>query len=930
MKPLRRWAVVALWVVVASMVAPASSFAQVRVPDSPEDCAREILARMSPEERVGQLFLVAFQGSDVSPESPIYDLIARYHVGGVVLLRENDNIPGGEDAAKALQDEIGALQRAAWQVTLHATKDEETGETVYPPYVPLLIATVQDGDGFPGDQVLQGVTPLPSPMAIGATWRPDLARAVGEVLGREMAALGVNLLLGPPLDVAVTPHPGSPGDLGIDTFGGDPYWVGQMGQAYIQGVHQGSSGQVGVVAKHFPGYSGSDRSPAEEVATVRKSLEQLKQIELAPFFAVTGNAADPAMVADGLLVSHIRYQGFQGNIRATTRPVSLDPQAFSQLMGLQTFASWRENGGVTVSDDLGSRAIRRFYDPTETRFDAFLVARDALLAGNDLLYLGMGFYDPNDPDTSTTMANTLDFFVQKYRTDPAFAQRVDAAALRVLTLKCRLFGRFAYAQVRPRPDALTILGQGEDVVFQVAQQAATLISPAPTDLESVLPAPPQPRERILLLADSQTYRQCSTCPEMQALSPAAFQEALLRLYGPDAGSQVRPQDFLTLTFAELQAWLDDPYAHPSVASRLRQADWVVVGLLDVSPNRVESGAFRRLLDQQSAVLRNKRVVVFAFNAPYYLDATDISKLSAYYGLYGKAAPFVEAAARLLFRELAPQGALPVSVPGGGYDLIGATSPDPDQVIPLLWDFPPPQDAAEATLPSLTEPLRVTPDQAVPVRTGIILDHNGHPVPDGTVVRFMLTTPGGDQVQQSVEVTTVGGVARASFQVTQPGLWEIRAQSEPARQSQVLAVEVPGELESGTAAPPPAVVVTLIAPTPTPPPREDALTPDRHDRLNGMDYLLGLLTSALAGWFVYWLALQRGRARWGARWGLLALIGGLAAYVLLALRPAWAAAWLTRWGYGAAPLAALLGAGFAVLAGAGWFGWAQKQANGTHE
>ncbi len=925
MRPSRRWAVIALLALLLLGSTPAPTAARARAAASPEDCARDVLARLSPEERVGQLFLVAFQGSAIAPESPIYDLVTHYHVGGVVLLRENDNIPGGEDAAAALQEEISALQRAAWRVSLQATEDPNTHQTIYPPYVPLLVATVQDGDGFPGDQILQGMTPLPSPMAVGATWQPELAQAVGEVLGREMAALGINLLLGPPLDVAVTPHPGSPGDLGIDTFGGDPYWVGRMGQAYIQGVHQGSSGQVGVVVKHFPGYSGSDRSPAEEVATVRKSLEQLKQIELAPFFAVTGSAPDPAMVADGLLVSHIRYQGFQGNIRATTRPVSLDPQAFAQLMGLQTFAAWRENGGVTVSDDLGSRAIRRFYDPNEAHFDAFLVARDALLAGNDLLYLGAGFHDPNDPDQYTTVVNTLNFFAQKYRTDPAFAQRVDAAALRVLTLKCRLFGRFAYATVRPRPDALAVLGQGVDVVFQVAQQAATLISPAPTDLESVLPAPPQPRERILLLADTLAYRQCATCPEVQALSPEAFQEALLRLYGPTAGNQVRPQDFLTLTFAELQAWLDDPQAHPDVASRLKQADWVVVGLLDVSPDRKNSGAFRRLLDQQPGMLRDKRVVVFAFNAPYYLDATDISKLSAYYGLYGKAAPFVEAAARLLFRELAPQGALPVSVPGVGYDLIDATAPNPDQVIPLLWDFPLPQDAAEATSPSLTEPLRVTPDQSVPVRTGVILDHNGHPVPDGTVVRFMLTSPGGDQVQQSVEVTTVGGVARASFQATQPGLWEIRAQSEPARQSQVLAVEVPGEPESGTA-PPPTVVVTLIAPTPTAAPVESTLTPDRHDRLDGADYLLALLTALLTGWGAYRLGLQQGRVRWGLRWGLLAFIGGMSVYALMAARRVWTAALLARWGYAAGPLAALVGAGAGLVLGAAWFAWAQWQAS----
>ena len=95
------------------------------------------------------------------------------------------------------------------------------------------------------------------------------------------------------------------------------------------------------MAKHFPGRGGSDRPLEEEVATVRKSLEQLKQIELAPFFAVTGSSEDPSAITDGLLVSHIRYQGFQGNIRVTTRPVSFDPTALSQILTLPQFSSWR-------------------------------------------------------------------------------------------------------------------------------------------------------------------------------------------------------------------------------------------------------------------------------------------------------------------------------------------------------------------------------------------------------------------------------------------------------------------------------------------------------------------------------------------------------------------------------------------------------------
>ena len=111
----------------------------------------------------------------------------------------------------------------------------------------------------------------------------------------------------------------SGGDLGTRVFGGDPFWVGEMGRAYVSGLHTGSENKLLVVAKHFPGVGGSDRLPEEEVSTVRKSIDQLKQMELAPFFAVSGNAATPESTVDGLLVSHIRYQGFQGNIRATAR-----------------------------------------------------------------------------------------------------------------------------------------------------------------------------------------------------------------------------------------------------------------------------------------------------------------------------------------------------------------------------------------------------------------------------------------------------------------------------------------------------------------------------------------------------------------------------------------------------------------------------------
>ncbi|MDO9349563.1 MAG: glycoside hydrolase family 3 N-terminal domain-containing protein, partial [Anaerolineales bacterium] len=317
--------------------------------DLPSARAQALLEKLAAEERVGQLFLVTFTGSSVDEKSQIYDLILHHHIGGVVLLAANDNFVAAPDTVSEAYRLISQLQAIEWQGSQQPSTNTTTSEQPISAYIPLFIATSQEGDGYLNDQILTGLTPLPDLMAIGATWQPSLAEQVGTVAGKELSALGFNMYFGPSLDVLESPGALVGGGLGARVFGGDPYWVGQMGKAYIKGIHTGSEGRMLVIAKHFPGRGSSDRPTSQEVATIRKSLEQLKQIELAPFFAVTGNAPDAQRTADGLLVSHIRYQGFQGNIRATTRPVSFDPQALSQILSLPAFVSWRENGGLIVS-----------------------------------------------------------------------------------------------------------------------------------------------------------------------------------------------------------------------------------------------------------------------------------------------------------------------------------------------------------------------------------------------------------------------------------------------------------------------------------------------------------------------------------------------------------------------------------------------------
>jgi beta-N-acetylhexosaminidase len=642
-----------------------------------------ILNSMTPEERVGQLFLVTFNGTDTSTTSQIYNLMTQYHVGGVVLLAENDNFAPTPDTVAQAHSLINSIQQLEWDTSRNPVINSATGQVLDSAYVPLLVGIAQEGNGYPTDQILSGLTPLPSEMAIGATWSTELASQVGEVRGRELAALGLNLYLGPSLDVLEMPAV-SGGDLGTRVFGGDPFWVGEMGRAYVAGLHNGSNNRLRVIAKHFPGVGGSDRLPEEEVSTVRKSLEQLKQIELAPFFAVTGNAGSPESTVDGLLVSHIRYQGFQGNIRATTRPISFDQQALDQILALPQFAAWQSNGGLIISDDLGTRAVSDFYATGGGQFLARTAARDAFLAGNDMLYLG-NINSSDAPDSYTTTTRTIEFFAQKYREDPAFAQRVDASVARILAVKFGLYEIFTISNVVTPASQLTGIGTATEVTFDVARNSATLISPDKQDLATVMPLPPQADESMVFITDTTTIKQCTICIEQPVFAMDALQQAVIQLYGPQSGNQTNNFRLASYSLQNLQSLLDDQEI-PFIKDDITRANWIIISLTDTTQG--QTALISRFLRERSDLLRGKRVILFSFGAPYYFDSTTISKFTAYFALYSKQPQFVDVAARLLFQELSPVGASPVSISAVGYDLISVMSPNPDQVIPLFLDLKP--------------------------------------------------------------------------------------------------------------------------------------------------------------------------------------------------------------------------------------------------
>ncbi len=787
-----------------------------------QDPLQTFIEVMPVEQRVAQLFLVTFPGNETGPNSPAARLVRDLQVGGVVLRASNENYRNDEDAPLQIARLAGRLQQLAYAGSAAGQGDG--------PYIPLFVGLELTGTPErPGDGLPNGFTELPTLMALGATWEPANTERVGAIVGRELRAAGVSLLLGPPLDVVTMPRPGLPGDLGTQVFGGDPFWVSKMGRAFIRGVHAGGGGRVAVVAQHFPGLGSSDRRPEEEIATVQKLLEELQRIDLPPYFEVSAiREDDPLGTADGLQTTHIRYRGLQGNIRQLTRPISLDAQNLPAILSLPQFESWRQEG-LLVSEALGVPSLRRFYRDQLGTFPPRRVAQEAFAAGHDVLFVA-DFGESGDwEEQVANVESAIAFFADTYRSDPVFAEQVNRSLKRILAAKQRLFGwPFAPENAVPTPpDQLdewpfrTLDAQAE--IARIAQEAATLIYPGAEELADRLPGPPLPDENILIFTDAHPVVECPTCEPRPFIPPDALARALLQRYGPRGGDQLDPDRIASLTFAQLDQYLDGLEGNgepdPELTAAIEQADWILFLMGRVAPDEVpSSGAIKRFLRLGGERLRSQRLIVFAMGAPYYLDATEISKLTAYFAFYAPTPTFIDAAARLLFQEFTPTGRSPVSVPGVSYELITRLEPDPNQIIQVgvAEFFDQELDGEGGEAPPQTLDVKI--GDTITLRTGVIVDRNGNPVPDGTPVTFILGYPNEGIELPRQEVTTVDGVAQITVVLEREGQLSIRVQAEPATQSTTLLLTIQGEepAQIATVVPPPTATPTpTVTPSPSP-------------------------------------------------------------------------------------------------------------------
>ncbi|EPD90700.1 hypothetical protein HMPREF1486_05733 [Streptomyces sp. HPH0547] len=246
--------------------------------------ATALLRRMSLEQKVGQLFVVEIYGQAADTEHArnreLYgvatpaQVIEKYRPGGVIYFdarRGPDNVREPGQIARL----SNGLQRAA----LHSGAR-----------VPLLVSIDQEG-GSVVYRMLEPATQLPGNMALAATRSPRDAHDSADIIGTELAAVGINQNYAPVADVNV--NPANP-VIGVRSFGSDPGLCAEYVSVAVRGYHEGG---VASAAKHFPGHGDTDMDSHTGLPEIKHTRAELDRIDLPPFRAAIRRGVDTIMTA---------------------------------------------------------------------------------------------------------------------------------------------------------------------------------------------------------------------------------------------------------------------------------------------------------------------------------------------------------------------------------------------------------------------------------------------------------------------------------------------------------------------------------------------------------------------------------------------------------------------------------------------------------
>lgn len=223
--------------------------------------ADSVMEGMTLEEMAGQLIMPAvFSDDSAIALKQLRKYASDNHVGGVVLLK------GTIDAVRTIADTMRLL-------------------TSVPPFIAIdaewgLAMRLEDMPGFPRNGRISPDADEP------------LLFDYGEEVARECRQIGINMVLGPVLDVVPAGY--RAGGIGTRSFGSNPRRVADLGTAYSRGLE---SGGVVSVAKHFPGHGAANADSHKRLPTVSKTREALDTTDLLPFRAYIGSGLSGIMTA---------------------------------------------------------------------------------------------------------------------------------------------------------------------------------------------------------------------------------------------------------------------------------------------------------------------------------------------------------------------------------------------------------------------------------------------------------------------------------------------------------------------------------------------------------------------------------------------------------------------------------------------------------
>jgi beta-N-acetylhexosaminidase len=549
------------------------------------------------------------------------ELISNTGIGGVILFA--DNLTDTEQMIRLNHDLQQAAINGVTGEPLLLTIDQEGGRVVRIPR--------HLGTSFSGS------------MAIGATFPEHgltFAQKSGEVLGRELAALGFNVNHAPTVDVNVNPD--NP-VINVRSFGEKPQQVAELGLAQLMAMqNQGVAGTL----KHFPGHGDTATDSHTGLPRVEHDRQAIEQIDLLPFrYAIEQGEVDMIMTA------HIQYPQLDNSeIENASGEKMLRPATLSRA--ILTDLLRRDMGfeGVIITDAMDMAGIAAFFEPTQATIETFR-------AGTDLVLMPVRLHTPEELQQLPQLIEDLLQAVQEGALDK---QEILASAARVKALKQKYVQVSALSVEEQVARAKEVLRAPAHLAAEQALSDAALTQVGETDISLPLKS-----EKLHLLMPDR-----SKCLAMrQALE--------------------RHQRHLSITCSSMQTYLPE-----QDNQQMREADILLVASITPAQSAVERGGMEDMQLVQAAALAHqdqqtliperiaqakaagKKVIFLSLRTPYEISklAQDADLVLATYGynthvvagteanpqVYG---PAFESLARFLTGKISATGHLPVSLPG---------------------------------------------------------------------------------------------------------------------------------------------------------------------------------------------------------------------------------------------------------------------------